>query len=151
MRLTEIKPLGLGEYRIELEGTTVHFLFEVGSLEQTLFKRWHEEQVLFEAQPVGKPLVGTYSAILHKGHGAGGQDHLHVFAKRNQLFALNKDGTAHDASHGARIPNRVAQAIRSKFPQFKIPDTGVIEGVMDEELYEFYTALFEEGSEGDEL
>ena len=107
-----------------------------------MFKKWHEEQVLFEARHVGRPLVGQYSAVLHKAHGTAGQDHLHVFARRNQLFALNVDGTAHDASHGAVIPRRVAQAIQAKFPQFQIPPDGVIEAV-DHEVDDCWTALFE--------
>jgi hypothetical protein len=33
----------------------------------------------------------------------------------------NKDGTAHDRSHQVQIPNKVADAIRAKFPDFVIP------------------------------
>ena len=70
---------------------------------------------------------GKYSALLHKAHVPGGQDHIHVFARQNQLFAINRDGTAHDRSHGVRIPNRVADAIRAEFPNFNLPLDNLIE------------------------
>ena len=127
MKLTDVKPIGLGEYRVVLEGFIVHFIFEVGSREQTVFKKLHEEDVLFEGRHRGVPLGGQYSASLHRAHIPGGQNHLHIFAKQNQLAALNKDGTAHDASHGIRLPNRVVAGILSNFPEFTIPPDGFIE------------------------
>jgi hypothetical protein len=110
-------PPGLGEYQVVIEGFTVHFVFDAGS----------SEAALFEARHRGTPLGGQYSALLHKPHIPGGKTHLHVYAKQNQLFAINQDGTAHDRSHGARIPNRVADAIRKQYPQFALPVSTIIE------------------------
>jgi hypothetical protein len=107
----------LGEYQVVIQGCTVNFIFDTGS----------EIAALFEARHKGNPLVGQYSAQLHKPHITGGQEHLHVYARQNQLFAINKDGTAHDRSHRAQIPNRVADAIRADYPDFKLPPDGVIE------------------------
>lgn len=86
-----------------------------------------ESGVLEEAKHCGTPLGGQYSAQLHKAHTSDGQCHLHVYAKNNQLFALNVDGSAHDQSHGARIPNKVASAITRQFPQFTLPNDNLIE------------------------
>jgi hypothetical protein len=95
----------------------VHFIFETGSGDETAFEALHK----------GAPLIGKYSAILHKAHVPGGQDHLHVFARQNQLFALNRDGSAHDRNHGIQIPNRVADAIRNAYPEFTLPPDSFIE------------------------
>jgi hypothetical protein len=83
---------------------------------------------LNEAKSKGKTLLtGTYSATKHAAHTPKDQTHLHVYAKNNQIFALNKDGSAHDASHKVRIPNEVADAIRIVFPKWKIPKDNFIE------------------------
>lgn len=88
---------------------------------------------IIEAQQRGKPLRGPYSAQQHAGHTAAGQEHLHVYLKQNQIFSLNKDGTAHDKSHGVRIPNRVADAIRELFPDFDLPEDNLIETIAKDE------------------
>lgn len=80
-----------------------------------------------EAQYQGKPLVGTYSAKYHRAHTAHGQDHLHVFDRKNQSFAINVDGTAHDQSHQTLIPNKVAKAIADKYTQVSLPQRRFIE------------------------
>ena len=82
---------------------------------------------LTETKHKGMPLDGQYSAQLHSAHSTVGQQHIHVYAKYNQLFSLNKDGTAHDASHQTQIPNKVANAIKSKFPDFTLPPNNFIE------------------------
>jgi len=84
-------------------------------------------RLLTEAHHRGTPLGGQYSAQKHPPHTVTGQFHLHVYAHRNQIFAINKDGTAHDASHQVRIPNVVATALRQAFPSWQIPADNVIE------------------------
>ena len=150
MKLSDLTQLGLGEYRVVFDGFTVHFVFEVGSMKQTVFKKFHDEDVLFEGHHRGTPLGGQYSAVLHRAHIHSGQDHLHIFAKQNQLAALNRDGTAHDASHGVRLPNRVVTAILSTFPQFTIPPDGFIESA-EPEISAAYTALLMEHVDEREL
>lgn len=86
-----------------------------------------ELQEINEAKYKGTPLGSSYSAQLHQAHSSVGQTHLHVYCKNNQLFSLNRDGTAHDRSHGIRIPNKVASAIEKQFPTFKLPKDNLIE------------------------
>jgi hypothetical protein len=82
---------------------------------------------LHEAQVRGEPLGGPYSAQYHRAHTTPGEDHIHVYRKNNQLFALSRGGTAHDRSHGVKIPNKVADGIRLKFPEIRIPPNNYIE------------------------
>lgn len=113
--LTESEP----EYQwfsFEVEEYSVHVLYDA-----------KESNVLTEAKHKGLPLGGQYSAQLHNAHSNAGQQHLHVYAKNNQLFSLNKDGTAHDKSHQTQIPNKVAKAIANKFPDFTLPNDNFIE------------------------
>lgn len=63
------------------------------------------------------------------------KDHLHVFLKNNQLFAINRDGTAHDKSHGKKIPNYVSDKIKQEYPDFILPADNLIESVENLEDY----------------
>lgn len=89
---------------------------------------------LDEAQHRGVHLGGPYSAIYHKAHTSPGEDHIQVYMKNNKLFALNISGTAHDRSHGVRMPNRAAKGIQKHFPSVQLPKDNVIEcmTVLDE-------------------
>ena len=103
------------------------FSFELGEYVVHIWFNSDEMQEINEAKYKGSPLGGQYSAQLHQPHSSVGQKHLHVYAKNNQLFSLNKDGSAHDKSHGAVIPNKVVKAIKNHFPSFIIPDNNIIE------------------------
>lgn len=106
---------------VQVEEYTVHIYFEDTG----------NGGFITEAQHRGVPLAGPYSVIKHKPHIDGGQYHLHLYHKQNQLFAINKDGTAHDKSHGYQIPNKVADALRKQFPDFVLPRHNIIESVND--------------------
>jgi len=80
-----------------------------------------------ESRDRGTPLGGQYSGQLHKAHTDANQDHLHIYQRNKRLFALNIDGTAHDKSHGYRIPNKVAKGIQKHFPDFQLPPNNLIE------------------------
>lgn len=84
---------------------------------------------LDEARHRGVSLGGPYSAIYHKAHTSPGEDHIQVYMKNNKLFALNVGGTAHDRSHGTRIPNRVAKGIQMHFPNVQLPKDNLIESI----------------------
>ncbi|MDD5300062.1 MAG: hypothetical protein PHD65_06175 [Gallionella sp.] len=104
------------------------FTFEVDGYVISIFIR-RDDQVtipLNEAKQKGISLGGQYSALRHTVPEPG-KEHIHVYAKGNDIFALNKDGTAHDQSHGVKIPNRVADAIRTHFPNFSLPPNNFIE------------------------
>jgi hypothetical protein len=107
------------EYVIEIESYIVHLYF--GDTDNDTHK------MLLEAKHKGVPLIGPYSTQKHVDRTGKGQEHLHIYSKNNEIFAINKDGTAHDQSHGAIIPNKVAQALRKHFPDFKIPPNNLIE------------------------
>ena len=82
---------------------------------------------LDEGRHSGLPLGGQYSANLHGAHTSPGMKHIHLYAGNRQVFAMNIDGSAHDRSHGTRIPNRVAKALSQRFPDFTLPPDNVIE------------------------
>lgn len=104
---------------LSIDNYSVHIYFEKKDLNNS---------VLLEAKHRGfKQLGSRYSADVHTSRIPQVQKHLHVYAGNNQLFALNRDGTGHDGHHGMRIPNRVQKAISKEFPDFNIPDDGIIE------------------------
>lgn len=88
--------------------------------------------LLNEAQHRGTPIGGIYSASKHSPHTPEGKYHLHLYAKGNQIGALNIDGTTHDSWHGHRLPNVVVSGIKTHFPSFQVPDDGVLETVCPE-------------------
>lgn len=55
------------------------------------------------------------------------KDHIHIYRKGSALTAVNRDGTAHDKAHGTTIPGDVANYIRDKYPDFKIPSNNYLE------------------------
>ena len=71
---------------------------------------------LLEADGRGTPIGGPYSVQYHTAHTNPGHNHIHVYCKQNQLFALNANGSAHDRSHGITIPNKVVRGIQKYFP-----------------------------------
>lgn len=85
------------------------------------------ELPLHEAQHRGKPLGGQYSATVHPPHDPRGQKHIHVYAKQNNLLALNWDGSTRHGKPGTRIPARVAAALAQRFPDLKLPDNNILE------------------------
>lgn len=113
-------------FSFDVDGFSVHILFKPT-----------QKGFLVEAKQKGTPLGGKYSAQFHRAHSPVGQDHIHVYEKNNQLFAMNVDGKAHDKSHGVRIPNIVATAIVQKFPMFNVPDDKLIESAPEEIMHLF--------------
>lgn len=80
---------------------------------------------LLEAKFKGKPIGGTYSVQKHTAHVPNTLKHYHVYNKGNEIFAININGTAHDKSHGVRIPNKVADFLRSV--NVNVPQNQIIE------------------------
>lgn len=117
-------------FSFEVEDFCVHILFAPA-----------DNGVLEEAKHHGISLGGKYSAQLHKAHSMVGKEHIHVYEKNNQLFAMNIDGTAHDNSHKTRIPNRVANAITQHFPQFILPKDNLIEDAPKEIMSLFFEKI----------
>jgi hypothetical protein len=110
------------------EPTYETFTFEIDGYVISIFIHRDDQAAIpiHEAKQKGVSLGGQYSAIRHTVPEPG-KEHIHVYARGNDIFALNKDGTAHDKSHGVTIPNRVADAIRTHFPNFSLPPNNFIE------------------------
>ena len=50
---------------------------------------------------------------------------MHVYVKRNEIFAINVDGTAHDGYHNVKIPDEIVPFIQSK--GITLPPDNIIE------------------------
>lgn len=85
-------------------------------------------QLLTEAKKLdlGK---GRY-VYKHSAHTNPGQPHLHFYQNGAQLYALNKDGSAHDQSHGKHMARWAIDAVKNEFPGFSVPPKGLIEALM---------------------
>ncbi len=130
-------PSGHCWYTFQVDEYVVHVLLDVRTL---------DANCLDEAEHRGRPLGGQYSAQLHSPHTPPpvGQFHLHVYARNNQIFALNMDGSAHDRSHGTTMPRKVADAIKNLFPDFTVPPNNFIEAAdRDAEIVAIATLLNE--------
>lgn len=75
-----------------------------------------------------------FSALYHHAHvpNSNNKDHVHVFRKGKQLFAINSDGSAHDRSHGKVIPRHVVKQLKAAFPGIPIRPDRLIEEIADE-------------------
>ena len=83
-----------------------------------------------------KPYVdlGKGRAIRHhKTHIPDTQDHLHFLVKRTNIAAINKDGSAHDRSHGVQLQKWATDGAKKNFPDFHIPDDGLLESLFAED------------------
>ena len=71
------------------------------------------------------------------------KDHLHFYVKGKEIFSINRDGTAHDGSHGVLIPGDVYNKINKRFPDFNLPKNRLIESLefIDSELAERISIL----------
>ena len=72
------------------------------------------------------------AVMFHRGHVPNSQDHLHFLLKCQKLYALNRDGTAHDASHGRQMHRWAMDAVQTRYPEFKVPPRGLIESMLME-------------------
>jgi len=75
---------------------------------------------------------GQYSLMVHQPHTTPGQHHIHVLLKNKKLFAINRDGSAHDQSHGYTLPREAREFLRKEFPGWTIPD--ILESISNEQM-----------------
>jgi hypothetical protein len=101
--------------------------FEIKGFLITVTYHSEESELLLEAKSKGIPLIGTYSVMKHPPHTSPGEYHLHVHDGENQIFAINKSGSAHDGFHGVRIPNKVYKALTQKYKEWTFPPDQIIE------------------------
>ncbi|KQI72390.1 hypothetical protein AN191_09805 [Loktanella sp. 5RATIMAR09] len=82
--------------------------------------------LLNEAKP--RVDLGKGRAIIHhKAHIPNNQDHLHFEVKGTRFAAINKDGTAHDRSHGIKLQRWAVDGASKHYPDFRVPKDGLIE------------------------
>lgn len=88
-------------------------------------------QLLQETKEID--LGNTYSAYKHYDHSSQFADplktHLHVYKRGKQIFAINRDGTAHDGYHGVLIPGAIYNTLTREFPDFQFPPNRLIENM----------------------
>lgn len=92
-----------------------------------------------------KPIPGTQNSyrLDRSNTSTKTKDHVHIFYKTNkQLFAVNKDGTAHDNSHQTIISKSVANYLRNELG-FDIPTNNMIETINFVEIDQRHTILLE--------
>lgn len=91
-------------------------------------KNCSERKILLEAK---QGQIGQYTYRIDPPHNSeNGQQHVHVMLKGKELFALNRDGSAHDGWHGAEIPKKVYDKLPSLFPSLVLPSNRLIESVI---------------------
>jgi hypothetical protein len=83
--------------------------------------------LLTESNLKGSKLVGAYSVIKHQPHNPTGKYHCHIYNKGNEIFAINKDSTAHDGFHGVSMPKKVVDTLKLKYPDWVFPNNRIIE------------------------
>ena len=83
-----------------------------------------------KAAGAGKKLRGDFSYRVDTATTGTNAKHIHVFKKKNEIFAINFDGTAHDDWHQTPIPKKVAKKLESLFDDITIPDNNFIKSVL---------------------
>ena len=68
------------------------------------------------------------------------KDHIHVFSKNNQLYAINIDGTSHDGST-AILGNKEIKFLRSI--GFTVPANGILEWISLEDSKSYIGIILE--------
>jgi hypothetical protein len=96
------------------------------------------EEVLTEAKK-SVDLGQGKCIIHHKAHIPDGQDHLHFEVRGRTVYAVNKDGTAHDRSHGKTMQRWALDGAAAHYPTFKMPPGGLIEEILGNGKLELLT------------
>jgi hypothetical protein len=69
--------------------------------------------------------------LFHKARVPNTQDHIHFQVKGANIAALNKDGTAHDRSHGIQLQKWALDSMATHYPNFRRPKDGIIESLAE--------------------
>lgn len=91
-------------------------------------------RTITEARNRGTPLGHGYSYRLDPSHIPGGQEHIHLFKRSNQILAVNRDGSGHDNSSGIRMPGRPYDVLRQEYPDWNWPTDRVLESIEESDL-----------------
>ena len=121
---------GFKEHLAEVEGSTrtVFYHFETTDRVAEVLIRL----LLNEAKPYVD--LGKGRAILHhKAHIPNTLDHLHFRVHGTNIAAINKDGSAHDKSHGVTLQKWATDGAKKHYPDFHIPKAGLIESIFSDD------------------
>lgn len=127
----EIKSLSGIDWRcvtLEFDEMYLHIYFTKSKEKPDLFTSDYKILEESKLQNWGKGINGRFDRSNY-GLNNPNKDHLHVYKKNNQLFAINRDGSAHDDSHKYQIPNKIANRIRKDYADFNLPDDNFIESI----------------------
>ncbi|MCW7464007.1 MULTISPECIES: hypothetical protein [Leptospira] len=82
------------------------------------------ETILREGVERGDIVLGKgYSASKHKPHTPKNQHHIHLYFKKNEISAINMDGSGHDEwKNNVSIPSSILPTLKNRFPKFKFPE-----------------------------
>jgi hypothetical protein len=109
-----------------------YYNFKVDEYTIYIYHADEKAKILFtEALHRGVPMKGPYSLLNDKPQTNGSKFNLHMYYKRNNFFALNKDGTSYNGNKIVKIPDKVVDAIRYKFQNPGFSSNGTIESVSD--------------------
>ena len=98
------------------------------------YKQADDNRIQLEGRDHGKPIGGKYSAIKHPPHTSKGEYHIHIYDKGKEIGSINQSGSTHDSWHGKKIPKKAAEGLRKHFPQFNIPEDGLLESLQGEQF-----------------
>lgn len=94
--------------------------------------------LLMEALP-SVDLGKGRSIMFHKAHVPGTQDHLHFLVKGQKFAAINKDGSAHDRSHGVQLQRWAIDGAQQHYQGFSLPKDGLIEQLYSDDATQVLT------------
>lgn len=118
----------LAEVEVQRSTRTVFYHFDTSDRVAEVVIRL----LLNEAKPYVD--LGKGRAIMHhKAHVPKTQDHLHFRVKGTNIAAINKDGSAHDKSRGVQLQKWATDGAKQHYPDFHIPDDGLIESIFAED------------------
>lgn len=98
---------------------------------------------IFNESTQTKDLGKGRSMMFHRAHVDGGQDHVHFLVKGSKITALNRDGSAHDRSHGHQLLQWQINGLRQHQRNFALPKDGLIEQLMADDFGPMLTESLE--------
>jgi len=128
-----------------------HIVFVIDGTIVHIYSTRAAELIKLAKHGKGDPLVGNYYERFDVARFPGAQNHLHIYDKNGQLFAINWDGSAHDQSHGATIPKRVYDVLKMKYPDLNLPPDRRIAYVFPGALGHWFKTAAEANMTIDEL
>lgn len=141
--------MGIRQIKFNFLGKTVHVYFELNNEDESPEKIIEFFRLREKSEPIISDQMMELKLLLEKKDIELGnqytarldrdpahqppkpeKDHIHVFKKGKELFAINRDGTAHDGCHNVKIPGAIFNVLQNKFSDFKFPPSRIIEQIL---------------------